>query len=91
MYDGVVTKAGNTGGGEGLSINIRSTGAKGETSSYWHLSSAGVKPGDVVKGGQLIGTSGTSGNGDPRVSGREAHLHVRKQVNGKDKDPGVPK
>jgi RHS repeat-associated protein len=91
MYDGVVTQAvaSDDGNSAGLRVTIRSSNADGETTSYWHLSSVYVQEGDVVTGGQPIGTTGTSGNANPRRSGREPHLHLRKQVNGRDVDPGV--
>jgi murein DD-endopeptidase MepM/ murein hydrolase activator NlpD len=93
MYDGVVVQAitEEDGNAAGLRITIRSSNADGETTSYWHLSSVAVQNGDIVQGGQVIGTSGTSGNADPRRSGREPHLHVRKQLKGIDVDPGVIK
>lgn len=91
LYDGIVTQAvaADDGNSAGLRVTIRSANAVGETTSYWHLSSVYVQQGDVVTGGQPIGTTGTSGNADPGNSGREAHLHLRKQVNGRDVDPGV--
>jgi murein DD-endopeptidase MepM/ murein hydrolase activator NlpD len=91
MYDGTVTKAKNTGGGEGFSIIVTSKSAEGETTSYWHLTGAaeGIQVGSKVEGGQLIGYTGTSGNANPKESGREAHLHARKQVDGEDVNPGL--
>jgi murein DD-endopeptidase MepM/ murein hydrolase activator NlpD len=91
MFDGVVTQAVSVADGNsaGLRVTIRSSNAQGETTAYWHLSNVTVRVGDVVTGGQHIGNVGHSGNADPRRSGRETHLHVRRQVNGRDVDPGL--
>jgi murein DD-endopeptidase MepM/ murein hydrolase activator NlpD len=48
---------------------------------YGHLSELTVRTGETVKGGQLIGKSGQSGN----ASG--AHLHFEIQRWGRDEDP----
>jgi murein DD-endopeptidase MepM/ murein hydrolase activator NlpD len=91
MYDGTVTQVTQAdGNAAGTRVTIRSSGAEGETTSYWHMSGTDVTVGQRVLGGTPIGHSGTTGNADPSVSGREAHLHVRKQVNGEDVDPGLP-
>jgi murein DD-endopeptidase MepM/ murein hydrolase activator NlpD len=92
MYDGVVTSVNpaSTNGAAGLSITIQSAANPNETTSYWHLSDAQVRRGDQVVGGQPIGHSGTTGNANPRQSGREEHLHVRTEVDGDDVDPGLP-
>jgi RHS repeat-associated protein len=94
MYDGVVTAVVNAsnddGDDAGYRITIRSKHDSTETTSYWHLSETSVNVGDNVQGGDVIGKSGTTGNADPAKSGREAHLHARRQVNGKDVNPGVP-
>jgi murein DD-endopeptidase MepM/ murein hydrolase activator NlpD len=90
MYDGRVTDV--TSGdndGAGTRITIQSAADPTETTSYWHLSDTQVNEGDPVVGGQPIGHSGTTGNADPHRSGREAHLHVRKRVNGAEVDPAL--
>lgn len=48
---------------------------------YAHLSELSVRKGDAVKGGQMIGKSGNSGN----ASG--AHLHFEIERWGRDEDP----
>ena len=48
---------------------------------YGHLSQLDVRTGDAVKGGQVIGRSGKSGN----ASG--AHLHFEIERWGRDEDP----
>ena len=91
MYDGRVTNVTQAdGNAAGIRVTIQSAANPNETTSYWHLSDSQVQVGDQVKGGQPIGHSGTTGNADPRRSGREAHLHVRTQVDGTDVDPGLP-
>ncbi|MBX3175270.1 MAG: peptidoglycan DD-metalloendopeptidase family protein [Gemmatimonadaceae bacterium] len=92
MFDGVVTRAvgEEDGNAAGLRVTIKSDADGSETTSYWHLSSVDVVVGQRVTGGQKIGSSGTSGNADPAVSGRRPHLHARRQVNGQDVDPEVP-
>ena len=89
MYDGQVTDVTPVDGNDaGMRVTIRSDLDGSETTSYWHLSSISVKRGQHVEGGDQIGTSGTTGNADPRRSKREEHLHVRKQINGRDVNPG---
>jgi murein DD-endopeptidase MepM/ murein hydrolase activator NlpD len=48
---------------------------------YWHLSSVGVKPGDKVVAGDLLGKSGNTG------CSLGAHLHFGTQFLGKSTDP----
>ena len=48
---------------------------------YWHLSSVGVKPGDKVVAGDLLGKSGNTG------CSLGAHLHFGTQYRGKSTDP----
>jgi murein DD-endopeptidase MepM/ murein hydrolase activator NlpD len=57
--EGEVVFVGNR-GGYGTQIRVRH--ADGTTSSYSHLSAAGVKVGDRVNGGAQIGAVGQSGN-----------------------------
>lgn len=78
MKSGVVAYAG-TMAGYGLVVMI-DHGARLRT-VYAHLSELNVRRGDEVKGGQIIGRSGQSGN----ASG--AHLHFEIQRWGKDEDP----
>lgn len=78
MKSGVVAYAG-TMAGYGLVVMI-DHGARLRT-VYAHLSELKVRKGDEVKGGQIIGRSGQSGN----ASG--AHLHFEIQRWGKDEDP----
>ena len=94
MYDGTVTKVVNASNADddnaGYRVTIRSDHDGKETTSYWHLSETSVKVGEHVQGGDVIGKSGTTGNANPATSGREAHLHARKQLNGNDVNPGIP-
>lgn len=92
MFDGTVTGvvASEDGNAAGIRVTIRSDADGSESTSYWHLTKVKVKEGDRVEGGDKIGTSGTTGNADPRTSGRREHLHVRRTVNGRDVNPGVP-
>jgi len=90
VYDGTVTKVvpdedGNDGG---IRVWISSSGKEGERVGYFHLEKALVKEGDVVEGGDKIGKLGTTGNS--ATSGREAHVHVQKEQNGKVVNPWNP-
>ena len=51
-------------------------------SLYAHLSRIDVKPGDMVRNGQLVGLAGATG----RVTG--PHLHWAVRLNGARVDPG---
>lgn len=46
-------------------------------SQYAHLQSIGIKVGDIVKGGDVIGTVGRSGN-TPKAGDTHLHFEVRK-------------
>jgi len=74
--DGVVTFAGID-GTHGLRLQIGHKNAAGEIvsyTSYSHLGSLadGLTEGSVVRGGQVIGEAGVSGN----AAGTEPHLHL---------------
>lgn len=56
----------------------------GLTTRYAHLGSEYVNSGDLVDGGQVIGTSGSSGNLPP---GADSHLHFEIRNNGVPQDP----
>ena len=78
--DGVVAKAGWN-GGYGKYVQIKHNSTYG--SAYAHLNSIarGMKPGQRVKQGQIIGYVGSTG----RSTG--PHLHYEVLVNGKQVDP----
>ncbi len=53
---------------------------------YWHLTDVFVKNGSYVEAGQIIGTSGITGNAsDKECAG--PHLHYQIEQNGVEKDP----
>ncbi|MBN2548844.1 MAG: M23 family metallopeptidase [Anaerolineales bacterium] len=63
----------------GLYIRIRHL-VEGVTyhTYYGHLSTIAVQPGDIVKAGQVIGSSGSTGNS----SGSHLHFEIRAYLNG---------
>lgn len=65
--------------GYGNSVLVRNT-KTGETMRFSHLSGVSVKPGQSLKGGTVIGTSGATGN----VTG--PHLDLEYKVNGQFRD-----
>lgn len=73
VYDGEVRAAAKTTGPKGTHIIIDHGNIKGKNvySHYYHLSELLVSPGQSVKGGDRIGTSGATGAG---ITG--PHLHV---------------
>ncbi len=78
VADGVVTQSGWA-GGHGNHIELRHEG--GYITGYSHLSSIGVKRGEKVRQGQLIGRVGSTG------MSTGPHLHYEFMVNGVHKDP----
>ncbi|HYE23434.1 MAG TPA: M23 family metallopeptidase [Candidatus Paceibacterota bacterium] len=80
--DAVVTR---TGTGESAGIYVYTANPGGETFAYMHLDAIaeGVKPGTVLKAGDLIGYVGNTGN----ASGGAPHLHFEIRDNGKVIDP----
>ena len=82
VKDGVVVSAKDAGDkGFGKSIAIKH--GDGYTSLYAHLNAHGVKAGDTVKAGQVIGLSGNTGHS----SG--PHLHFEVRENGNDQTTNV--
>lgn len=83
IADGVVTKAApdskgvNAGGGHMIIVSFEN-GVEGR---YMHLSSYGVKAGDKVRAGQVIGFTGNTGESTT------PHLHFEYRVNGVLMDP----
>jgi Rod binding domain-containing protein len=75
---GTVASVGNQ-GGYGLTVVVDHGG--GVETRYAHLSSAPIRPGDVVESGQIIAQSGNSG----RSTG--PHLHFEVLNNGQAVDP----
>lgn len=74
--DGEVTYAGNTGGGYGIAIKIKHLNSTGKhlcTTTYNHLASVYVTPGQKVAAGQKIGKEGTTG----ASTGNHLHFELR--------------
>lgn len=80
--DAVVVR---TGDGDSSGIYVYTANPGGETFAYMHLDSIadGVKPGKVLKAGDLIGYVGNTGN----ASGGAPHLHFEIRKNGEATDP----
>ncbi len=79
--DGTVSKAGVQ-GGYGNAIEVKHTGEwQGWDTFYAHLDSIGVKVGDTVKRGQVIGIEGNTGASGGR------HLHYEVSRGGQVVDP----
>ncbi|MDX2022242.1 MAG: M23 family metallopeptidase [Deltaproteobacteria bacterium] len=76
--DGIVKTAGNR-GGYGKAVEIDH--GNGVTTLYAHNSEVAVKPGELVKAGQIIAEVGQSG----RATGPHLHLEVR--LDGKPTNP----
>jgi len=81
---GTVTRAGwqnaknhKEGYGQRVTINH----GNGRTSTYGHLNSTAVKVGDKVKGGQVVGRSGSTG----KSTG--PHVHYEERYKGKPQSP----
>jgi murein DD-endopeptidase MepM/ murein hydrolase activator NlpD len=77
--DGIVTRAGDVGGGLGTAVFVAH--GYGLTTRYAHLSNASVTPGQSIRRGDVIGFVGTSG----RSTGY--HLHYEVLVDGEAVDP----
>lgn len=83
VADGVVTKAApdskgvENGGGHMIFVDF----GKGTEGRYMHLSGYGVKAGDKVKAGQVIGFTGNTGDSSA------PHLHFEYRINGVAIDP----
>ncbi len=70
--DGVVAYAGNELKGYGNLVLVRHS--NGYVTAYAHASELGVKKGDSIKRGQVIGKAGSTGN----VTSPQLHFEVRK-------------
>jgi murein DD-endopeptidase MepM/ murein hydrolase activator NlpD len=68
---------------EGNMITITSSTEKGKSMSMMHLDSFSVKNGSKVSEGQIIGTSGSTGN----AAGTSPHVHLQVNIGGALKDP----
>jgi murein DD-endopeptidase MepM/ murein hydrolase activator NlpD len=77
--DGTVVDAGFNNGGYGNLIKLDH--GRGIETRYGHLSAIGVRPGDRVKRGQLIGRMGSTG----RSTG--SHLHYEVRIDGRAVNP----
>ncbi|GLR47172.1 M23 family metallopeptidase [Sphingomonas astaxanthinifaciens] len=77
--DGTVTAAGFNNGGYGNLIKIDH--GRGIETRYGHLSAIGVRAGDRIKRGQLIGRMGSTG----RSTG--SHLHYEVRIDGRAVNP----
>lgn len=76
--DGVVSTAGWAGG---YGLQVRLSHADGVATSYAHLSSIAVTPGEPVRRGEIVGSVGSSG------LSTGAHLHFEVRRNGRPLDP----
>jgi murein DD-endopeptidase MepM/ murein hydrolase activator NlpD len=78
-HDGTVVKAGGNGAGDGPAYGnaIVIKHGDGQYSQYAHLSRIGVKVGQIVKTGQRIGLSGSTGNS----TGPHLHFEIRTTPN----------
>ncbi len=74
IQDGVVTVADTSGYNGGAGKNVKIDHGNGYVSWYMHLSKVGVKKGDKVKKGQIIGLMGRTGS----ATGIHLHLSVYK-------------
>ena len=72
IQSGTVTRAGWSGGGEGINVIIDHH--NGYSSQYMHLAKATVNVGEKVDKGQLIGIMGCTGS----CTGKHLHFTVRK-------------
>ncbi|MFV0406507.1 MAG: M23 family metallopeptidase [Propioniciclava sp.] len=84
VQDGTVTRAAmGYNGGSGNNVRIDHGKYNGDNleSSYLHMNSLAVKPGQKVKKGQLIGTVGNTG------LSTAPHLHFSIYINGTNSDP----
>ena len=79
QYDGQVTQATTTSVGLGTYVAMQV--AKGLQTFYGHMQSLGVKTGDTVKAGQIIGKVGSSG------WSTGPHVHYELQKDGKHVNP----
>ncbi|MFD5539548.1 M23 family metallopeptidase [Streptomyces sp. NPDC127079] len=78
-HDGTVVKAGGNGAGDGPAYGnaVVIKHADGEYSQYAHLSRIDVRVGQVVRTGQHIALSGSTGNS----TGPHLHFEIRKTPN----------
>lgn len=78
-HAGKVLAAGRSGSGYGTWVNVDY--GRGYQAVFAHLSRAGVQRGDVVRAGELLGRSGSTGNSTG------PHLHYELRRNGASIDP----
>lgn len=74
--------------GYGYSVEVKHD--DNTSTFYAHLSSIGVRVGQAVGGGEVVGLSGGGRNDPGRGTSTGPHLHFELRVNGKKVDPGNP-
>ncbi len=89
-HNGIVTRVGHAGDGDGGGNRVKITSADGAVStSYMHLdaTSYGLKVGSEIKEGQQIGTMGRSGAHGQFDPNYKSHLHYEISVDGNKINP----
>lgn len=83
VYSPVAGKVTFVGPNKGFGNQVKVQGADGREWWLSHLDAAGVKKGETIKAGQLIGLGGNSGNTIPGKGGDGSHLDMTVLQNGK--------
>jgi murein DD-endopeptidase MepM/ murein hydrolase activator NlpD len=85
LGSGRVSIARQDDGGAGTWLRVDHGG--GWSSTYMHLSSLGVHPGQIVERGQLVGASGGAAGTPGAGNSTGPHLHLELEHNGRSVDP----